>query len=176
MKGVATGDAKILESFCVDGGFGLVIAKCAHRVDGRFMRVSVMRTSSDVLHQQPSFWSAGFLSKHWITGTSPTHSYPSNHQHYYYFLHQHSLVDVSRVTILPVSMTTTCCCPPLICLCPPYHPPTQLPPTPPILPLLCTLLVFQGQRGAKTDAAIKADILEESEERGHRGKRGVSQT
>lgn len=29
---------------------------------------------------------------------------------------QHSPVDVSRVTILPVSMTTTCCCPPLICL------------------------------------------------------------
>lgn len=30
--------------------------------------------------------------------------------------HQRSPVDVSRVTILPVSMTTTCCCPPLICL------------------------------------------------------------
>lgn len=38
--------------------------------------------------------------------------------------HQHSPVDVSRVTILPVSMTTTCCCPPLICLSlpPSLHP------------------------------------------------------
>lgn len=56
-------------------------------------------------------------------------------------------VDVSRVTILPVSMTTTCCSP-LICL--------PLPPTLPFpffltlicLSSLCTLLVFQGQRGS----------------------------
>ena len=78
--------------------------------------------------------------------------------------HQHSPVDVSRVTILPVSMTTTCCCPPLIC---PSLPPflflhslslslvSPFSLTLSCLPSLCTLLVFQGQRGSQPDSEIE---------------------
>lgn len=79
-----------------------------------------------------------------------------------YTPHQQLPVDVSRVTILPVSMTTTCCCPPLICLslsppCPPcLHSPRSSSPLS-CLPL-CTLLVFQGQRGSQADSEIETEI------------------
>lgn len=86
--------------------------------------------------------------------------------------HQRSPVDVSRVTILPVSMTTTCCCPPLICLPLPlflHSPSLSFPPL--FLPLSClpflhTLLVFQGQRGSQADSEIETEIWVESGERG----------
>lgn len=74
-------------------------------------------------------------------------------------------------------MTTTCCCPPLICL--PLLlsllsslPPLPSHPSPLSLPLscpppsLCTLLVFQGQRGSQPDSEIETEIGTESGERG----------
>lgn len=80
--------------------------------------------------------------------------------------HTHiNTVDVSRVTIFPVSMTTTCCCPPLICL--PLPPSLPFPFSLPLscLPSLCTLLVFQGQRGSQPDSEIETEIGVESGER-----------
>lgn len=95
--------------------------------------------------------------------------YIAHHQHHHHHTsppHQHAPVDVSRVTILPVSMTTTCCCPPLICLSlPPFL--NSLPPFLPLsfLPSLHTLLVFQGQRGSQPDSAIETEIGVESGQR-----------
>lgn len=58
-------------------------------------------------------------------------------------VHIRSSVDVSRVTIGAVSMTTTCCCPLLICL--------SLFSIPPSHPALNAVLVFQGQSGSCGD-------------------------
>lgn len=129
------------------------------------MRVSVTLTSSDALHQSGLLIFI-FFCKHWFVVTSPTHSCPSNQQHHlslhpdhHPLLHQHSPVDVSRVTILPVSMTTTCCCPPLVCLCPPSAPPPS-PPTqlPPYSPSPLHTVGISRSEGAKTDGALEAEI------------------